>query len=285
MITGVKQFPRAVLFSTLLHVGLLILVFVSLDSRDDRKLIKQGEQVKTVKAEVVDRQQLEARERKKQAEIDKKKKAREAEIERKAEAEKKKQLEAKRKIEQKKKLEEKKKAAARKKEAEKQKKELELKRQQEQELARQAEEKRKVEEARIKEEKRKAEEIEKQKAEQLRIAEEAQKRKQAELKAQMQAEESQRLKSNRDAYRTAIQQKIERNWLRPQESGKIPDCEVRVLQGPGGIIMDVTFGSCSGGTATYRASIENAVYKAEPLPQPNDPALFERELIMLFKPR
>ncbi len=65
----------------------------------------------------------------------------------------------------------------------------------------------------------------------------------------------------------------------------MPDCEVRVIQGPGGIILDVTIGRCGGGTATYRASIENAVYKAEPLPRPGDPALFERELIILFNPR
>ena len=64
----------------------------------------------------------------------------------------------------------------------------------------------------------------------------------------------------------------------------MPVCEVNVLQGPGGIILDVTFGACGGSTATYRASIENAVYKAEPLPKPGDPALFERNLTFLFNP-
>ena len=64
----------------------------------------------------------------------------------------------------------------------------------------------------------------------------------------------------------------------------MPVCEVNVLQGPGGIILDVSFGACGGSTGTYRRSIENAVYKAEPLPKPGDPALFERELTFLFDP-
>ena len=64
----------------------------------------------------------------------------------------------------------------------------------------------------------------------------------------------------------------------------MPVCEVRVLQGPGGIILDVTFGACGGSTALYRASIEKAVYNAEPLPKPGDDALFERELKFLFNP-
>jgi len=180
---------------------------------------------------------------------------------------------------------------------EKQKKLAEVKHRQT-EQKRKAEAKRKAEKKRLQEEKEKAEikrkaeekkkieERKKAEAEQRRLAEEEQKRKQDELKAQLEAEETQRrLSSLRDAYRIAIKQKIERNWRRPQESGKMPDCEVGVLQGPGGIILDVTFGSCKGGTATYRASIENAVYKAEPLPKPGDPALFERELIILFNPR
>jgi colicin import membrane protein len=56
------------------------------------------------------------------------------------------------------------------------------------------------------------------------------------------------------------------------------------VQGPGGIILDVTFGACKGSTAAYRSSIENAVRKADPLPKPGDPALFERELNFNFKP-
>ncbi len=88
----------------------------------------------------------------------------------------------------------------------------------------------------------------------------------------------------REAYILAIAQKVERNWQRPAGSEKMPECEVNVLQGPGGIILDVSFGACGGSTATYRASIENAVYKAEPLPKPEDPALFDRDIKFTFRP-
>jgi colicin import membrane protein len=64
----------------------------------------------------------------------------------------------------------------------------------------------------------------------------------------------------------------------------MPTCEVRVVQVPGGIILDVEFGAGDGSTATYRASIQNAVYKAEPLPTPENPELFERELNFFFNP-
>jgi colicin import membrane protein len=101
------------------------------------------------------------------------------------------------------------------------------------------------------------------------LAAEEQKRKEAELKAKLQAEETQRrLSSLQEAYKLAILQKVRRNWIRPPGSEKIPECWVRV----------------KGSTQTYRASIESAVYKAEPLPKPGDPSLFERELNFNFRP-
>jgi colicin import membrane protein len=122
-------------------------------------------------------------------------------------------------------------------------------------------------------------------AEEKRQAEEAQRRAEAELKARMVAEErQQKLNSLRELYILAIRQKVERNWLKPAGSGKMPVCEVRVMQGPGGIILHVDIGSCDGSTETYRASIQNAVYRAEPLPTPEDPELFERELNFFFNP-
>lgn len=96
--------------------------------------------------------------------------------------------------------------------------------------------------------------------------------------------EERRLNSLQETYKMAIYQKVKRNWIRPAGSEEVPECWVRVLQGPGGIILDVTFGDCKGSTVSYRASIENAVYKAEPLPKPADQSLFERELNFNFRP-
>ena len=39
------------------------------------------------------------------------------------------------------------------------------------------------------------------------------------------------------------------------------------------------------GDDSVRQSIEAAVYRASPLPQPSDPALFERILVINFEPR
>jgi hypothetical protein len=117
------------------------------------------------------------------------------------------------------------------------------------------------------------------------LAEEELIRKEEELIARTLAEDSQQnLNSLSDAYILAIRQKVERNWMKPTGNGNMPVCEVLVLQGPGGIILDVDFGACDDSTANYRASIENAIYKAEPLPSPGDPELFERQLILFFNP-
>ena len=115
-------------------------------------------------------------------------------------------------------------------------------------------------------------------------AEAEQRRKEAELQAQIAAEERQReLDSKRNRYYSMIREKISRNWRQPANAGDKPQCEVQVVQGPGGIILDVTFGQCPG-TREYRLSVEAAVLKSDPLPEPEDAELFERNIIFKFKP-
>ncbi len=115
-------------------------------------------------------------------------------------------------------------------------------------------------------------------------AEAEQRRKEAELKAQLAAEERQRaLNLARNKYYEMIRQTISRNWRQPVNAGNMPECEVRVIQGPGGVILDVTFGRCPG-TREYRLSVEAAVLKSDPLPKPDDPEAFERNINLIFKP-
>ncbi|MCH8177845.1 MAG: cell envelope integrity protein TolA [Proteobacteria bacterium] len=302
MLSELLKHPKALLISIVAHIVLLGAFLLNADFSSDPNLHRQGEVAKTVKAKVVNSQQLdeqkrrkqEEQEAKRQKELEKKKRV-QAEKE-KAEAIKREQIEEKkRKLEAAKKKQETagKLAEAKKKAELKKKQEAEVKRKVEQQKKQeQAEAKRKEDQERLKKleqeqlakQKRLEDEKKKQKAEKRLRAEQERKRQEAELKARLEAEETQRrLSSLRDAYQLAIKQKIERNWRQPRESGKMPDCEVRVIQGPGGIILKVTFGACKGGSPTYRRSIENAVYKAEPLPRPGDPVLFERELIILFK--
>jgi len=127
------------------------------------------------------------------------------------------------------------------------------------------------------------EDIERQRAENERL------RKEAEAAARQQEldREAQRVEAitanAKAAYMFAIQQKIQRNWVRPANAAVGLECTLRVQQLPGGEVVSVSFGACNG-DATIRRSIESAVFKASPLPPPRDPSVFDRNLTLIFKP-
>jgi colicin import membrane protein len=108
----------------------------------------------------------------------------------------------------------------------------------------------------------------------------------AELNAQLAAEErlaAARASGQMAQYIAQITAKIERAWIRPPSATAGLQCEVRVTQVPGGAVTAVQVGRCNGDEAV-KQSIEAAVYRASPLPQPPDPALFERNLVVTFRP-
>lgn len=84
-------------------------------------------------------------------------------------------------------------------------------------------------------------------------------------------------------YIAAIQAHVERRWFRPPGIRAGTSCTVQLTQIPGGEVVDIRFGACEGGQA-LRQSIETAVRKASPLPPPPAPALFEREVRLVFRP-
>ena len=86
-----------------------------------------------------------------------------------------------------------------------------------------------------------------------------------------------------DQYVRLIENQIERNWIPPASAKTGLDCVVNVVQIPSGDVIDVRVGQCNGDDAVVR-SIEAAVRRASPLPKPPDPSLFERNLIVTFKP-
>ena len=103
-----------------------------------------------------------------------------------------------------------------------------------------------------------------------------------------QLEEEERLLAAADSgalanYVSMIRQKVERNWNRPPGATPGIECEVIVTQIPGGEVAAVQTGRCNADEAVRR-SIEAAVLRASPLPLPDDPALFERNLRFTFKP-
>ena len=85
----------------------------------------------------------------------------------------------------------------------------------------------------------------------------------------------------KSAYIFKIQQAITRHWVQPMTAEEGLDCVVKVQQLPGGVVKNVSFGSCNG-DATVRRSIELAVQKASPLPLPRDPSVFDRNLELKF---
>lgn len=170
---------------------------------------------------------------------------------------------------------------------------------------RKQEEARKAEERRQAEAKRKAEEDARRKAEaearkkaeaeaKRRAEEEARRQaeaaRQAEMERQLQAqiEAEERLLSLQSsaagqAWIGAIQERVERNWIRPASATPGLKCDVRVSQIPGGEVVGAEIMRCNG-DETVQRSIVAAVMKASPLPTPSDPALFERTIIFSFEP-
>ncbi len=80
-----------------------------------------------------------------------------------------------------------------------------------------------------------------------------------------------------------ITARIEHAWIRPPSARQGIDCLVDVTEVPGGQVVNVKVGTCNGDAAVVQ-SIQDAAYRASPLPAPPDPALFERDLQLEFKP-
>ena len=80
-----------------------------------------------------------------------------------------------------------------------------------------------------------------------------------------------------------ITARIQRAWLKPPSARTGIECVLYVTQVPGGEVTNVRIGACNGDQAV-RESIAAAVYRASPLPPPSDPTLFERDLVITFRP-
>jgi colicin import membrane protein len=85
------------------------------------------------------------------------------------------------------------------------------------------------------------------------------------------------------AYQFALQQKVLRNWARPASAQAGLDCLVQVRQSATGEVMSARVMTCNGDAAVKR-SIEAAVYKASPLPLPENRLLFDPNLRFRFIP-
>ena len=109
---------------------------------------------------------------------------------------------------------------------------------------------------------------------------------QADLQRSIDAEErldAARASGAMSTWAAQIQARIQRAWIRPPSARAGLDCTLYVTQVPGGEVTNVRLGSCNGDDAV-KQSIQDAAFRASPLPPPADPSLFERNLEVTFRP-
>lgn len=100
------------------------------------------------------------------------------------------------------------------------------------------------------------------------------------------AEVEQRAASNKRGladYASKIRGKIRGNIVLPPGIQGNPEAVFVVNQLPTGEVLDVTLKRSSGNPALDTA-IERAIRKSSPLPKPDDPSLFQRDLTIKYKP-
>lgn len=113
------------------------------------------------------------------------------------------------------------------------------------------------------------------------------------------ADEERKLKQQRDAqaasqaatarnkalasYQDRIRAKIRGNIVLPPDIKGNPSAKFRVVQLPSGEVISSRLVKSSG-HGGYDAAVERAILKSSPLPRPDDPGLFERELDLIFCP-
>jgi colicin import membrane protein len=161
----------------------------------------------------------------------------------------------------------------------KRKEEEERKRKEREEAERKVREEEQKERRRQEAERKRQEDIQRQREENERLRRELEAEQRA---AELQAEERRfaaRNSAEMAAYQFAIAQKVRRSWAVPASAGPETECSVRVTQLPGGEVVGVNIISCNGDEAVRR-SVEAAIRRASPLPEPSDPDLFDRNLTL-----
>jgi colicin import membrane protein len=149
-------------------------------------------------------------------------------------------------------------------------------------------EKEQAEAARLERERLEAEQREREQAEAQRLAEEKRAEEQREQQLIQLADEEGIMQAQNagllNQYMALIQQRVIRNWSKPASARPGIQCEVKVTQAPGGMVLSVQVDKCNG-DAAVRQSIEMAVQRSSPLPSPPDPRLFQRVILFIFNPK
>ena len=112
----------------------------------------------------------------------------------------------------------------------------------------------------------------------------------------MAAEETQREAAREQAARAASEREVKqaqwadvlsrhiaRNWVRPPSTAEDFQCQLHLQLLPDGSVTNARIEK-SCGSAQLDKSVEDAVYRASPLPKPEDPSVFDRDLTIIFEP-
>ena len=90
-------------------------------------------------------------------------------------------------------------------------------------------------------------------------------------------------KAGEDKYIAALRLKIRGHIVLPPSINGNPEAEFKITQLPSGEVIGVRVSKSSGNRALDEA-IERAIKKSDPLPLPDDPKLFQRELNLKYRP-
>lgn len=158
--------------------------------------------------------------------------------------------------------------------------------------AKQLQEKKKLQEvqAKKKKEEERLAKIEKEKVAKKKLLELAEKEKSLEDElaaedAQITSANNRRMMSEIERYTDLIRHEVGRHWIVPDNAKENTRCVLLIRVGPGGLVKEVKLLTSSGEPALDR-SAQNAVFRASPLPVPEDPELFEkfREIKLVVRP-
>lgn len=165
-----------------------------------------------------------------------------------------------------------------------QQEEADRKRKAREEAQRKKDEEARQERERQEAERKREEDIKRQREENERLRRELE----ADQRAQEIEDEEHRLAANDSpamaAYVFAISNKIYRNWSLPASAKDDLLCVVNVRQIAGGEVVGVKIISCNGDEAVER-SIEAAIRRSSPLPEPSSPDLFRPLLELHLVPK
>lgn len=86
-----------------------------------------------------------------------------------------------------------------------------------------------------------------------------------------------------NAWIVALTDDIQRNWVKPLSAPDEFRCKLNVQMLPDGSVTSARIVT-SCGNAALDKSVQDAVYRASPLPKPKDPSVFQRDLIINYEP-